>query len=114
LLTDYAQRRFTHRSGIGGDRILRELPPRLRRSARVYENYVNKLSRVCDEALRRHGRGIAEQQFVLKRIADIAIDLFVGSCVLSRADALVAAGDPAADDAQTICELFTTQARRRM
>jgi acyl-CoA dehydrogenase family member 9 len=114
LLTGYAQRRFTHSSGIGGDRIGRELPPRLRRSAAVYEKYVNELARVSDEVLRRHGRAIADQQFALERIADIAIDLFVGSCVLSRADALVAAGDPAAEQAQTICELFTTQARRRM
>jgi len=36
------------------------------------------------------------------------------SCVLSRADALVRANDPAAEGAQTICELFTSQARRRM
>jgi len=114
VLSGYAQRRFTQSSGIGGDRIARELPPRLRRSAAVYEKYVNELSRISDEALRRYGRGIADQQFALKRIADIAIDLFVGCCVLSRAEALVAAGDPAADEAQTICELFTTQARRRM
>jgi acyl-CoA dehydrogenase family member 9 len=114
ILGGYAQRRFTQRSGIGGDRILRELPPRLRRSAAVYEKYVNALSRVSHDALRAHGRGIAEQQFVLKRIADIAIDLFVGCCVLSRAEALVAAGDGDADTAQTICVIFTRQARRRM
>ena len=114
ILGGYAQRRFTHSSGIGSDRILRELPPRLRRCAKVYEKYVNELSRICDEALREHGRGIAEQQFVLKRIGDLAIDLFVGCCVLSRADALVAAGDASAGEAQTICELFTAQARRRM
>jgi acyl-CoA dehydrogenase family member 9 len=114
ILGGYAQRRFTQRSGIGGDRILRELPPRLRSSAAVYEKYVNELSRVAHDALRAHGRGIAEQQFVLKRIADIAIDLFVGCCVLSRAEALVAAGDRDADTAQAICVIFTRQARRRM
>ena len=114
VLSGYAQRRFTQRSGIGGDRILRELPPRLRTGAAVYEKYVNELARVCDEALRAHGRGIAEQQPVLKRIADLAIDLFVGCCVLSRAATLVAAGDAEADAAQAICEVFTRQARRRM
>lgn len=114
ILGGYAQRRFTQSSGIGGDRIARELAPRLRRCAKVYEKYVNELSRICDEALRKHGRGIAEQQFVLKRIGDLAIDLFVGCCVLSRADALVAANDAGAEQAQTICELFTRQARRRM
>jgi alkylation response protein AidB-like acyl-CoA dehydrogenase len=114
ILGGYAQRRFTQSSGIGSDRIGRELPPRLRKCASVYEKYVNELSRICDEALREHGRGIAEQQFVLKRIADLVIDLFVGCCVLSRADALVAANDAGAEQAQTICELFTRQARRRM
>jgi acyl-CoA dehydrogenase family member 9 len=114
VLSGYAQRRFTHSSGIGGDRIGRELSPRLRRTAAVYEKYANELARVSDEALRRYGRAIADQQFVLERIGDIAIDLFVGSCVLSRADALVAAGDPRAEEAETICELFTRQARRRM
>ncbi len=114
ILGGYAQRRFTQSSGIGGDRIGRELAPRLRQCAGVYEKYVNELSRVCDEALRKHGRGIAEQQFVLKRIGDLAIDLFVGCCVLSRADALVVSGDASAEQAQTICELFTRQARRRM
>jgi acyl-CoA dehydrogenase family member 9 len=114
LLTGYAQRRFIHSSGIGGDRIARDLPPRLRRCARVYEKYVNELARVSYDVLRRHGRAIADQQFAMERIAEIAIDLFVGNCVLARADALVAAGDDAAEQAQTICELFTTQARRRM
>ncbi len=114
LLTGYAQRRFAQSSGIGGDRILRELPPRLRKCAGVYEHYVNELAAACDAALRKYGRGIADQQFVLKRIGELAIDLFVGSCVLSRADALVAAGDAHADAAQSICEVFTAQARRRM
>ena len=51
---------------------------------------------------------------MLKRIADISIDLFIGLCVLSRADSLVQASDPAADEAQTLCEMFMAQARRRM
>ena len=114
VLGGYAQRRFKQSSGIGGDRILRQLTPRLRKCAQVYEKYVSELARVSDEALRRHGRGIADQQFVLKRIGDLAIDLFIGNCVLSRADSLVNANDPAAEQAQTICELFTAQARRRM
>ena len=114
VLGGYAQRRFKQSSGIGGDRILRKLAPRLRKCAQVYQKYVSELARVSDEALRKHGRGIADQQFVLKRIGDLAIDLFIGNCVLSRADSLVNANDPAADQAQTICELFTAQARRRM
>lgn len=114
VLGGYAQRRFSQSTGLGGDRIKRALSPRLQKLAPVYEKYASELARVGDEALRKYGRGIADQQFVLKRIGDIAIDLFVGLCVVSRADSLVQAKDPAADEAQNIAELFTTQARRRM
>ena len=114
VLGSYAQRRFSQSTGIGGDRILRPLAPRLAACGAVYEKYASELARVSDEALRAYGRGIADQQFVLKRIADISIDLFIGLCVLSRADSLVQASDPAADEAQTLCEMFMAQARRRM
>lgn len=114
VLSSYAQRRFSQSTGIGADRILHGLPPRLARCAKVYEKYASELARVSDEALRQYGRGIADQQFVLKRIGDLAIDLFAGLCALSRAESLVQAQDPAADEAQRIVEVFTAQARRRM
>lgn len=114
LLSGYAQRRISQSTGIGADRIARELPPRLARCARVYEKYANELARVSDEALRRHGRGITEHQFVLKRLGDLATDLFVGLCALSRADTLVKAGHADAEQALHMVEMFTAQARRRM
>lgn len=114
VLSGYAQRRFSQSTGIGADRILRQLPPRLAKCAAVYEKYASELARVGDEALRKYGRGIADQQFVLKRLGDLAIDLFTGLCALSRADTLVKAGDANADQAQQIVEVYTAQARRRM
>jgi acyl-CoA dehydrogenase family member 9 len=114
VLSGYAQRRFSQSTGIGADRILRQLPPRLAKCAAVYEKYASELARVGDEALRKYGRGIADQQFVLKRLGDLAIDLFTGLCALSRADTLVKASDANADQAQRIVEVYTAQARRRM
>ena len=40
--------------------------------------------RVTDVLLRRHGREIVGKQLATKRLADIAIDLFVGLTVLAR------------------------------
>lgn len=50
----------------------------------------------------------------LKREADIAIDLFVGLCVLSRAAAL--AGSPGERGSQAVvsARVFAQQAKRRM
>ncbi len=118
LLAGYAERRFSQATGIGADRILSRLAAPLRPLAASYEKYVSELARVADEALRRHGKAIADQQHVQKRIADLMIDLFVGLCVLSRADSLLRSQAPsdraAAGEVVAIATAFTRQARRRM
>ncbi len=114
LLAGYAERRFSQATGIGADRILSRLAPPLRPLAAAYEKYVSELARVADEALRRHGKAIADQQHLQKRIADLMIDLFVGLCVLSRADSLVKSDPATAPPVTAIATAFTRQARRRM
>jgi acyl-CoA dehydrogenase family protein 9 len=114
LMTGYAERRFAQATGFGADRILRRLAPELQPLAKIHEKYASELARVADVALRRHGKGIADQQHLQKRIADLVIDLFVGLCVLSRADALVRAEPANAETVIAIARSFTRQARRRM
>ncbi|MDZ4811270.1 MAG: acyl-CoA dehydrogenase family protein [Pseudomonadota bacterium] len=114
VLSGYANRRAREATGIGTDKILRELHPKLRKAAEIYETYTVELSTVSDQLLRKYGKGIAERQYQQKRVADITIDLFVGLCVLSRADSLTKANDPNAESAIAIAEMFSKQARRRM
>jgi len=114
VLTGYAERRLSQATGIGADHILSQLAPALKPLAASYEKYVRELARVTDESLRQHGKAIADQQHLQKRIADIVIDLFVGLCVLSRADSLLKSGAPNAAQVTAIAAAFTRQARRRM
>lgn len=114
LLAGYAERRFSQATGIGADRILARLAEPLRPLAASYEKYVSELARVADEALRRYGKTIADQQHLQKRIADLMIDLFVGLCVLSRADSLVRSSPGSVGEVVAIATAFTRQARRRM
>jgi len=114
VLGDYTSRRMREATGVGTDRIAHMLSPALRKTAATYEKYVVELSRASDALLRKHGKTIADQQYAQKRAADIAIDLFVGLCVLSRADSLLKQDDPAAAEAVLVAETFTRQARRRM
>lgn len=114
VLTGYAERRFTQATGLGGDRILRQLAPPLRPLVATYEKYVTELARIADESLRRHGKAIADEQHLQKRIADLAIDLFVGLCVLSRADSIAKSDPAAAGQAFAVASIFSRQARRRM
>ncbi|KFN50757.1 acyl-CoA dehydrogenase family protein [Arenimonas composti] len=114
VLGGYAERRFAQATGLFGDRIGHALAPELAPLARVYEKYAVELARVADAALRRHGKQIADRQHVQKRIADLVIDLFVGLCVLSRAQSLVEADPAQAPLVIDVARTFTRQARRRM
>ena len=114
VLGSYTGRRMREATGYGVDRIAHELSPRLRKVAATYEKYTVELSKSSDALLRRYGKKVADQQHAQKRLADIAIDLFVGLCVLSRADSLEKQGHPAASEAIGIAEVFARQARRRM
>lgn len=114
VLSSYAERRLAQRTGLGLDRIMSGLAKPLRSLAGTYENYANELARVADESLREYGKGIADAQHVQKRIADLMIDLFVGLCVLSRADSLVKANPKNARNVVAVASTFTRQARRRM
>lgn len=114
LMGGYAERRFAQATGLFGDRIRRQLAPELQPLAKVYEKYATELARVADAALRRHGKKMADMQHEQKRIADLMIDLFVGLCVLSRAQSLVEAEPAKAGLVLDIARTFTRQARRRM
>lgn len=114
VLGDYTARRMREATGVGTGRIVYPLAEPLRKLARVYEKYTVELSKASDQLLRRHGKAIADEQHAQKRIGDIAIDLFVGLCVLSRADSLVKQQHPAAAQALDIAEIFTREAHRRM
>ena len=139
VLTDYAERRLTRATGVGRDKILAPMPAALRPAADVYERYTVELSRACEALLRKFGKSIADQQLQLKRIADIAIDLYVGLCVTSRAAALANAAGQAdaaeqgsgaasaapqsvravpmkaeAEQAVAIAQMFARQAKRRI
>ncbi|HET7203617.1 MAG TPA: acyl-CoA dehydrogenase family protein, partial [Steroidobacteraceae bacterium] len=110
VLSSYAGRRLVR----GRARIDTPLAPELAPLVTVYENYVRASARVAEQVLRQHGKRIFERQLVQKRVADLLIDLFVGLCVLSRADSLIKSDPSSAAQVIDIARIFTHQARRRM
>jgi acyl-CoA dehydrogenase family protein 9 len=63
---------------------LERVHPALRKEAVIFEDGVAELAQRTEQVLRKHGRDIAEMQFVQKRIADASIDLYALAAVLSR------------------------------
>jgi alkylation response protein AidB-like acyl-CoA dehydrogenase len=114
LLSDYAGRRFTNITSIGQERIVGSVAEELRDEALIFEKYALELARMTDILLRRHGKSIVDKQFALKRAADVAIDLFVGLCVLSRVSSMAADDSKQYQQALSIARLFSHKAKRRM
>ncbi len=114
VLADYAEKRLSHATGVGRDKILGKIRPELREATAVFEKYTVELAKASDFLLRKYGKSIAGRQHALKRVADISIDLFVGLCVLSRATALAAEAGDAGKQAIGIAQIFARQAKRRM
>ena len=116
VLSDYALKQASIRTGLVGEkRHFTRLHPALAGVGEQYEALVREVAWVSDRELRRHGKGIIEQQFALKRIADILTDLFVTAAILSRVTAaLEEKGEAGAAREVEIARVFARAARSRI
>lgn len=113
LMSNYASRKLTQLTSIGGERL--EVAPSLRDDARILELATIGLSREVERLLRKHRKDIIGKQFALKRIADTAIDIFVGLCTLSRVQMLVESkGEKKTEIERHFLRTFIQQAKRRI
>lgn len=112
MLGRYAERRLSQATGVNLGNAFPRCPAELRDACGVFEKYTLELGRAVEHLLRRHGRAIVDRQTDLARIADVAVDLFVGLCVLSRAASLGDAVEASA--AGRMARVFAQQAKRRM
>ncbi len=89
--------------------------PLLKREAEMLESYATRLAEATEISLRREGKGIVDNQFLIRRLADIAIDLYALACTISRASAaLTERGERGASMDLNITRAFSRKARRRM
>ena len=114
VLSGYATKRVSQMSSLTRRR-MEGVAPELGEEAATIEIYVQRLAKAADAVLRAFGKDIIGKQLVSKRLADLAIDLFVGSCVLSRVSRSISTrGKEAAQPEIEIARIFVQQAKRRM
>jgi hypothetical protein len=116
VLSEYALKRASLATGLGGHkRTFSKVHARLKEPAGIIETATRDLAAAADQILRKHGGQIVGKQFATRRLADIVIDLFVLSCVLSRVNARIAErGEEGAQHDLEILNTFAGRARRRM
>ena len=112
VLSDFAIQRA--RATFGRER-LDHVHPVLKREAVVFEEAAMALARESERVLRKHGKEIAEKQFVQKRIAEVAMDLYGLAAVLSRTSrAVEARGENGAARELDLCRGFAVLAGERL
>ncbi len=116
VLSDYALKQATIHTGLVGERrSFTRLHPALQELGEQVEGLVREVAWVADRELRRHGKAIVDQQFALRRIADILVDLLVTVAILSRVTgALEARGEAGAARELEIARVFAREARSRI
>lgn len=99
ILADFAAGRVRRALGAGEPGVAVDVHPRIQRHVDYLVSHTRDLRLAAESAIRRHGRRITERQFLVARIADMAIELYVRSCAISRTQALLEAyeaGEPEA------------------
>jgi len=113
-LSKFVTRRVSTLTSFGRDK-MESVHPLLAEEAQIIEKYTTRFSRACETVLIKLGKRIIDDQFRTKRLADIAIDLFVCLCVLARVTALIEAhGEEKTKEERTIARVFVRQAKRRI
>jgi len=99
LLTDFAADRVRLALGRGEPALNRDVHPRLRTHFDYLVDHTRDLRVATERVIRRYGRKVVDRQFVVARVADMAIELYVRAAVLSRVQAVLDAHD--AGEAET-------------
>lgn len=71
--------------GFGGSDLSAHVHPSLQDSAKLCAESIDIFGRTVEQLLIKHGKNIVDQQFLLNRLADCAIDTYAMIVVLSRA-----------------------------
>uniref|UniRef100_A0A8C7XR54 Very long-chain specific acyl-CoA dehydrogenase, mitochondrial n=1 Tax=Oryzias sinensis TaxID=183150 RepID=A0A8C7XR54_9TELE len=89
--------------------------PELAQSGDLTVKAIEEFGAVIEELLVKHGKKIiGNEQFVLKRVADCAIDLYAMVVVLSRASRSLSQGAASAQHEKMLCETWCLEAYDRI
>lgn len=88
--------------------------PKLKRAAVQVEDKASAFGQAVELLLRRFGKTIIDEQLVLERIADVAIDLYAMVAVVARATRSLEQARPHADHEALLASSFCDAADRRI
>ncbi len=113
LLSGFARSRIRSMLGASGSLDAR-IAPRLDSHKSYFEKHVAELKASTDRVIFRHRTAIVERQFVLERLANMAIELVATACVISMTQSLIdERGVEACQRELQLCDLFCVESGHR-
>jgi acyl-CoA dehydrogenase family protein 9 len=113
LLGGYATSRVRLRLGQTSTLDI-DVHERLKAHKEYFEKHVAELGAATDRVIVRHREKVVDRQFVLERLANMAIDLFATAAVIARTQSLIDdRGVEVSDREIALCGLFCVEAGRR-
>ncbi|MBN3318575.1 ACADV protein, partial [Atractosteus spatula] len=108
-------KRAKRKAGLGtGLSLQGVVHPELSQSGDLLVKAIEQFGGTIEDLLLKHGKKIVDEQFVLKRVADSAIDLYAMVVVLSRASRSLTQGHPSAQHEKVLCETWCFEAYERI
>ncbi|XP_032945213.1 very long-chain specific acyl-CoA dehydrogenase, mitochondrial isoform X3 [Rhinolophus ferrumequinum] len=115
LLLGEAGKQLRRRAGLGSGLSLSGIiHPELSRSGELAVQALEQFATVVETKLIKHKKEIVNEQFVLQRLADSAIDLYAMVVVLSRASRSLSEGHPTAQHEKMLCDSWCIEAAARI
>lgn len=115
MLAGEITKRAKRKVGLGTGLTLQgTVHPELAQSGELTIKAIEQFGAVIEELLIKHGKKIIDEQFVLKRVADSAIDLYGMVVVLSRASRSLSQGSSSAQHEKILCETWCMEAHERI
>ncbi|XP_036967253.1 very long-chain specific acyl-CoA dehydrogenase, mitochondrial [Acanthopagrus latus] len=115
LLAGEITKRAKRKAGLSTGLTLQgTVHPELAHSGELTVKAIEQFGAVVEDLLMKHGKKIIDEQFILKRVADGAIDLYAMVVVLSRASRSLSQGAPSAQHEKMLCETWCVEAHDRV
>ncbi|KAG8232809.1 hypothetical protein J437_LFUL007963 [Ladona fulva] len=115
LILEEATKRGLRSVGLASPPSLSEfVHPSLSSGAQLAAKSIESFGIAVEHVLVKHGRGVVEEQFLLNRLAQAAIDTFTMAVVLSRASHSLSKNLPSAHHEQLLASVWCNEASERV
>ena len=112
LLAGEVNRRTTANLGLTKSAL--EIHPNLSQQAEHLSQQVLMFGKSSEKMLIKYKKDVINQQFLLNRVADVAIDIYVSMCLLSRCSRSIQLNLDSAHHEEQMTKLWCSEAQRRI